>query len=486
MITLDFIGHFVKKHIHVAEEILANVHYVLSHFPIKKFIIPFLFSFFIISFSNTLLGLIFSGFVAWLCVIIPLLKRPVYLPVAFSILFISNVFDPTILFVQSPFHFGILEFINPSQLFGVAATIRICFDVLVKFHRLGTISILYMAYLILFVISIASSFYGFQDDNVRKLQSLLFFFNISVCLWFYESFLNLKQLNIRKLKRLLTGLGVASLILYVFNFPNTHISFLFIALSVMAIYVLIKSKKWYWYLLIPPTMFIVLKAALYLSVTTIMIVLFSIIVGTLSLKKTLLTRVIINLIIIIVISIQVLIFSLPLIELPAILTLDLNAPYIGYDPSKDLFDRVIFKFSHDRWPLWLGAINGIKENFLFAASGSSFIPINFGTFATPERQIQWIAGAHQFQLELMVNYGFIGAVIYWSIWLSFMRKLFLAIFSKNYMIKFLSVSLLAYFIPSSFVASFIIQEHAFAAWVIMGITIALHERDLYFNKINLH
>ena len=486
MIILDSVGYFFKKHMHLADEILANVHYVLSNFSIKKLLIPFLVIFFVISFFTSLSGLIFSGFVAWLCVIIPLLKRPVYLPVALSILFISNVFDPTISFFQSPFHFGILKFINPSQLFGVGATIRIGFDILVICHRLGTISRLHMAYLILFAISIASSLYGVQDDNERKLQSLLFFFNISVCLWFYQSFLNLKQPNIRKLKHLLTWLGVASLILYVFNFPNTHISFLFIALSVMAIYILIKSKKWYWYLLIPPVMLIVLKAVLYLSVTTFMIILFSIGVGILSLKKTLFTKTIIYLIIITVVVIQILIFSLTLIETPAFLTLDLNAPYIGYDPSWNLIDRVVFKFSLDRLPLWLGAINGIKDQLLFAASGSSFMPINFGTFNQPARQIQWTAGAHQFQLELMVNYGLVGAVIYWTIWLSFIRKIFSAIFSKNDMIKFLSVSLLAYFIPSNFIGNFIIQEHAFAAWALMGITMALHKRDLYFNKINLH
>lgn len=484
MSVLDSTGYFINKYTRAIQENLAVLHYVLSHFSIKKFLIPLLFILFVISFSMPLSGHIFSSFVAWLCVIIPLLKRSVYLPVTFIILFIANVFDPNILFFKSPFHFGILEFINPSQLFAVGATIRICFDILVKFRRLGDISILHMAYLLLLAISVVSSFYGFQDNNARKLQSLMFFFNISVCLWFYESFLNLDQRNISNLIRLLKGLGVASLILYLFNFPNTHISFLFIALSIMTIYVIVKSSKWYWYLLLPPAMVIVLKAVLYLSTTTILMIAFSIIIGTLSLKKTPFTNGVIKLIIIIIISIQVLIFSVPLIDLSTIFTIDLNGPYAIYDASASYLDRVLFKFSLDRWPLWLGAINGIKENFLFATSGASFFPANFGTFATPERQIEWIAGAHQFQFELMLNYGFIGAVLYWLIWLSFMRKLFLAIFSKNRMIKFLSVSLLTYFIPTSFVANFIIQEHALAAWVLMGVTIALHERDLYFNKKN--
>jgi hypothetical protein len=471
---------------HVVDERVAIVQGVLRKFSIKKFLIPFLFCFFIISFFTPLLGLIFSGFVAYLCLIIPLLKRPVYLPVAFIILFISNVFDPTILFVQSPFHVGILEFITPSQLFGVGATVRICFDVLVKIQRLGRISAVHMTYIILFAISIASSLYGVLEDNERMLQSLLFFFNISVCLWFYEFFLNLEQLNIIKLKRLLIWLGVASLFLFLFKIENTHIKFLFISLNATAIYFLIKSKKYYWYLLIPPAMYIFLFSAFYQSLTTWLISLFAIGLGTLSLKKTLFTKGVVYLIIIIVIIVQALIFSLAFIENPIFLTLDLNKPYEGFDPTKDLIYKISYKFYSDRLPLWLGAINGIKDQLLFAASGSSYMPINYGTFSVPERQIQWVAGAHQFNLELMVNYGFIGAVIYWSIWLSFMRKLFSAIFSKNNMIKFLSVSLLAYFIPASFVGNFIIQEHAFAAWALMGITMALHKRDLYFNKINLH
>jgi hypothetical protein len=406
----------------------------------------------------------------------------VYLPVTFIILFIANVFDPSILSLKSPFHFGILELINPNQLFGLGATIRICFDIYVRFSKLGRLSYLHMAYLLLFVISTVSSFYGFQNNNARMLQSLMFFFNISVCLWFYESFLNLNRRDTGNLIRLLKGVGVVSLILYVLNFPNTHISFLFIALSVMTIYVIVKSAKWYWYLLIPPTIFIVQKAVLYLSVTTIAIIAFSIMIGVLSLKKTKFNYGIINLIIITIISIQILIFSLPLMELQTILTPTPNVSHVHYDDIEGLWDRVLFKFSLDRTPLWLGAINGIKESFLFAPSGSTFIPANFGTFAIPERQIEWVAGAHQLQLELMINYGLIGAVLYWSIWISFMRKLFVAIFSKNHTIKYLSVSLLAYFIPSSFIANFIIQEHALAAWMLMGVTIALHERHIYFNK----
>jgi hypothetical protein len=318
------------------------------------------------------------------------------------------------------------------------------------------------------------------------LQSLMFFFNISTCLWFYESFLNLDQRKISNLIHLLRGLGIASLFLYVFNFQNTHIGFLFIALSVMTIYAIVKSAKWYWYLLIPPTLLIVQKAALYLSVTTVAIIAFSIMIGALSLNKTKFNVGIINLIIIIIIGIQILIFSLPLItELQTILTSGIGKPHVDYASVEGLWNRVLFKFSLDRAPLWLAAINSIKEALLFAPSGSSFIPANFGTFAIPERQIDWVFGAHQFQLELMMNYGLIGAVLYWSIWISFMRKLFVAVFSKDHTIKYLSVSLLAYFIPTNFIANFIIQEHAIAAWAILGVTLALHKRDLYFNKRNV-
>jgi len=475
-------GYFFEKHIRAVQNNFTVLYYLLSHYSINRLLIPFLFAFFIISFLNPSFGHIFSFFVAALCLIIPLLKRPIDLPILFIILFISNVFDPTILFVQSPFHFGILEFINPSQLFCVGATIRVCFDILLKLCRIGKISYLHTAYLLLLAFSIVTSFYGVQADNERKLQTLMFLFNISGYLWFYESFLNLDQRNIRNLIRLLKVLGVASLILYAFNFPNTHISFLFLALSVMTVYMMVKSKSWYWYLLIPFAVYIVIQAFFYLSVTTVMIAAFAIMIGVLSLKKTFFTSGTVNLIILITISSQAVIFAMPFIDLSAVFALYEDSIHTYYDNTKPLLERILFKFTNDRMPLWMGAIRDIQDNLYISASGTSFRPLDFGTFATPVRRIDWVAGAHQLQLELMLNYGLIGAVIYWIIWLSLMKKLFSAIFSKNLIIKFLSVSLLAYFIPTSFVANFMIQEHALAAWLLMGVTIALHKRDLYFNK----
>jgi hypothetical protein len=479
---LNSIDNFIKKCIFFIQEALITLNYTLSHFPVKGFLIPFLFIFLIVSFSTPLFGLIFSTFIAWLCVIIPLLKRSMYLPVILIILFISNVFDPNILFVKSPFHSGILEIINPNQLFSLAATIRICFDFFVKINKKNRISYLDAVYFLLFFMSIVSAFYGVQDNNERMLQSLMFFFNISVCLWFYESFLNLDRRNINQLISLLRGLGLASLILYVFDFPNTHISFLFIALSVMTIYLIVKSSKWYWYLLIPFIIFIIQKAVLHLSFTTFLIIMSSIMIGILSLKKTKVKIRIVNLTIFIIIGIQALVFYLPLTEIQTVLAPDVNDPYIHYDNVNGFWNRVIFKLSLDRLPLWLGAIDSIKENFLIASAGASFFPVDFGAFARLGGVSEWASGAHQFQLELMLNYGLVGAVLYWLIWVSLMKRLSLAIFSNDYIIKFLSVSLLAYFIPSSFVANFIIQEHALAAWVLTGITIALHERQVYFNK----
>ena len=102
--------------------------------------------------------------------------------------------------------------------------------------------------------------------------------------------------------------------------------------------------------------------------------------------------------------------------------------------------------------------------------------INFGTFLDPSKQIQWVAGAHQMQLELMVNYGLVGAVLYWSIWISFMRRLFLAVNSTMAITRFLSVGLLAYFILPSYVANLMIQEHSVLPWLLLGLTMALYQK----------
>jgi hypothetical protein len=153
-----------------------------------------------------------------------------------------------------------------------------------------------------------------------------------------------------------------------------------------------------------------------------------------------------------------------------------NSNYIAIEDVVGHLNRVWFKFSLDRLPLWLGALDGIKESIWIKPSGSTYVPYNFGTFLDPSKQIQWVAGAHQMQLELMVNYGLVGAVLYWSIWISFMRKIFLAVNSTMAITRFLSIGLLAYFIFPSYVANFMIQEHSALPWLLLGLTMALYQK----------
>ena len=109
-------------------------------------------------------------------------------------------------------------------------------------------------------------------------------------------------------------------------------------------------------------------------------------------------------------------------------------------------------------------------------SGSSYMPYNFGTFLAPYKQIQWVAGAHQMQLELMTNYGLLGAVLYWGIWVTFMRKIFDAVHSSYIVTRFLSVGLLSYFIFPSYIANFMIQEYSTIPWLLLGFTMALYSK----------
>ena len=77
----------------------------------------------------------------------------------------------------------------------------------------------------------------------------------------------------------------------------------------------------------------------------------------------------------------------------------------------------------------------------------------------------------------MANYGIFGAVIFWGIWLTFMRKIIEAISSSQSIIRILSISLLSYFIFPSFVANFMIQEFALFPWIMLGFVMAIHDKQ---------
>ena len=82
-----------------------------------------------------------------------------------------------------------------------------------------------------------------------------------------------------------------------------------------------------------------------------------------------------------------------------------------------LLERVRFKFFADRSAIWMGVFNNLSDHTIFQNlikySGEGFYPIHHGTFSSEERvSIYWIYGAHQLSLELIMNIGIIGCILF--------------------------------------------------------------------------
>ena len=445
------------------------------------------------------LGIFFSIFVLGIILSITLFNIYSYVPALLIILLISNSFDPYIsifsydtffhwevikapnvtLQLTNPLHMGLLQLINPNWILGFAATARVTFDIFYRYYSLSKISFINVCYLLLIAISIVTSIMGWQLDNPRRLQTLFFLFNISICLWFYRLVLHLSDLEIKKLIYWIKALLISTVLIYITSFTNygfsvsTHIKFFIIALLPISLFVVLNySIGWYKYLLIIPIGAVITQYFLYHSLTTGIILFSTAIFYFVSSSQFKNRFIFFKILFFVFLATQISIFSTPFMDFNIIryeIYTDIN-DVVGY------LNRIWFKFSLDRLPLWLGALDGIKESIWIKPAGSTYVPYNFGTFALVDRQIQWSAGAHQMQLELMVNYGLVGAVIYWGIWVAFMRRIFLAVNSTMAITRFLSVGLLAYFILPSYVANFMIQEHSTLPWLLLGLTMALYQK----------
>jgi len=374
---------------------------------------------------------------------------------------------------------GFLQLINPNWALGFVATIRVSFDILYRYFYLSKISLINVIYLLLIVISIVTSIMGWQLDNPRKFQTLFFVFNISICLWFYRMVLNLTEIETEKILHLLKKMAVIAVIFYILSFVeyglpiNTHFKFLIMALMPIVFFTILKnSKSWYKYLLIIPIGIVITEHFFYQSLTTGIIFLSSAIFYFVSSSQFKNRFIFFKLVFFVFLASQITIFSSPFMDFNIIRS-DI---YTNINDVKGYLNLIWFKFSLDRLPLWLGALDAIKESIWIMPSGSTYLPYNFGTFATLDRQIQWSAGAHQMQLELMVNYGLVGAALYWGIWVAFMRRIFLAVNSSIESTRLLSIGLLSYFILPSFIANFMIQEHSAIPWIILGFTMASYRK----------
>jgi hypothetical protein len=439
-------------------------------------------------------GIIFSIFVALMIVVTMLYNVTFLLPILLIILLISSGYDPHLFKIEdfsnimNPFHMGLFTFIKPELLLGLIATSKVGLEIAFNFFHTKKISLINGMYILLVVISIITSIMGWQLGHERKFQSLFFLFKISACLWLYRLVLNSSALEIEKIVNSVRNLLIATICLYSINFLpfvgkehflysigfHSHINYFSMAITVPWVFFIFKySYGWKKYFLI--TVFSVLCYLMFFQPKSItMHVLFysSFLFYFLSSNTFKHRYLYFKLIFFVVVVSQLLIFLTPFLDF------NVQEPesYIAVEDVKGYLNLIWYKFSLDRLPLWLGALDAIKESVWIMPAGSTYVPYNFGTFLAPERQIQWSAGAHQMQLELMTNYGLVGAVLYWSIWISFMRKIFLAVNSTMAITRFLSIGLLAYFIFPSYVANFMIQEHATLPWMILGLTMALYQK----------
>ena len=470
------------------------INLVQSNLKIEQSLIAFLCIGFLISALLPPVGIIFSIFVAIILVVISLFNVTFLLPILLIILLISSGYDPHIIRIRdlsniiNPFHMGFFAFIKPALLVGLIVTAKVSLEIIFDFFRTRMISLINALYILLVVISIVTSIMGWQLDNERKFQTLFFLFNISICLWFYRLVLHLSDLEIQKIVFIMRNLLIFSLVGYAINFMpfigpgnligslgfNTQLSYLSMAMVFPLVFFIVKYShdriKFFTVALFFMLSWIMLNQ--FYSITIYVIFFSSFLYYFLSINTFKGRFLYFKFIFFIVFISQSLIFLTPFLDFNILR----NSNYIAVEDVVGYLNRIWFKFSLDRLPLWLGALDSIKESIWIKPAGSTYVPYNFGTFALVDRQIQWSAGAHQMQLELMVNYGLVGAVLYWSIWISFMRRLFLAVNSTMAITRFLSVGLLAYFILPSYVANFMIQEHSTLPWLFLGLTMALHQK----------
>jgi hypothetical protein len=431
-------------------------------------------------------GILLSSFILLFIFYVTFFNRIEGILILLFFLFIANTYDPHLINfidfwkIMNPMHLGALEIINPNQIFGIATTCCLIFLILQKLIITSKIKLFNIFYLLLVFISLLTSFMGWQLDHERKLQSLMFMFNISFCIWFYRLVINLKNKELKFLIHSFEVIFSLLVILYLAKFlysgigTNTHIKFFLFALAFPgAIYCLKNISNFRMILFL--MCFCIIIESFFQSLTTQIIVLSGLLFYFLS---SLRSNFFIKCIFFGTIAAHIFIFLSPFFDI----TITKPENYLAYENVYGFINRVIFKFSLDRMPLWVAAIDAIRESYWLMPSGSTYIPYNIGTFSSVERQIQWTAGAHQFQLELMANYGIFGAGIFWGIWLTFMKKIIDAICSSQLIIRLLSIALLSYFLFPGFVANFMIQEFALFPWIIIGFVMALHDKQR--NKIS--
>lgn len=411
-----------------------------------------------------------------LCLVGPIFRFLAIMPSLIFILVFSNFFDPLIpvLSVQSPFHAGLLQIVNPNQLFSIGATISLILIFITNWIKHSQFQLASLIYVLVLLMAFISAILGWEAQNERKFQTLFFFFNLSCFYWMY---LFVKTIDSSKFDfycSLLFYFGIFGIFLYslsIFgpNAINTHISFLLLAFSSVATYLILAQKKYVLYPLILPVVFCVFKGIFLLSITTKAIALFGIFFGSIVYFYPMAFKKLMFLALCGVLSIHVAIFLMVYFgQTPFAVHDFIQLGHVAFNENASFIEKLSYKIVLDRFPLWIGALEGIQENLMISPAGTSFMPANFGSFATPERQIAWYFGAHNVVLELSNNFGLIGASLFWvfvvGVWVELVRICGQSDRTRNLVLAML----MSYFLLPSLIGDFIIQEHSIIAWLIAG------------------
>lgn len=411
-----------------------------------------------------------------LCLVGPIFRLPAVMPSLIFILVFSNFFDPVIpgLSVQSPFHAGLFQIINPNQLFSISVTVSLILIFITNFIKYGQVNLASVIYMFVLFMACISAFLGWEDQNERKFQTIFFIFNLSCFYWMYLYVKTIDRSTFDFYCSLLFYFGIFGIFLYsssVFSIDliNTHISFLLMAFSPVAIFIILLQRKFMLYPAILPVILCLFKGVFLLSLTTKAIVLFGIFFAIIVYFYPAVFKKLMLLALGAVLSIQVAIFLMVCFgHIPFAIDEYSQLGHIAFNENASVLEKLRYKMFLDRLPLWIGALQGIQENLLISPAGSSFLPANFGSFATPERQIPWYFGAHNFVLELSNNFGVIGASLFWLFVAGVWGDLARMSGQTDRTINLVIVMLMSYFLLPSLIGDYIIQEHSIIAWFIAG------------------
>lgn len=411
-----------------------------------------------------------------LCLVGPIFRFLTIIPSLIFILVFSNFFDPLIpgLSVQNPFHAGLLQIINPNQLFSISATVSLILIFITNYIKYGRLELMSVIYMLVLFMACISAFLGWEDQNERKFQTIFFVLNLSCFYWTYLFVKTIGRSEFDFYCSILFYFGIFGIFLYsssIFRFVliNTHVSFLLLAFSSVVIFFIFPQKKFILYLVIPSVIFCLVKGVFLLSITTKAVALFGIIFASIVYWYPGAFRRLMVVAVGAVLSIHAAIFVLVCLgQTPFAIDNYYQLGHIAFNENASFLEKLSYKFFLDRLPLWIGALQGIQENFLISPAGTSFLPANFGSFATPERQINWDAGSHNLVLELSNNFGVIGASLYLLFVAGVWGDLVRMSGQNDRTVNLVIVMLMSYFLLPSLIGDFIIQEHSIIAWFIAG------------------